>query len=182
MGKKTKTATADRHTTAYIRIQEIRTGTQLLYKVDQTWMPTTLDWQDLRWMQERPEEFLAAHRPITLTEDVVLAIQRKTKLDTGAEFDMIPARSERFENTFQSRTLSGDQILILTPYYEKQTIGKRTVKNLLPTHFDCALHDSRLLKRIQLHIPGGLRYFHQLQGLVYTLTSIEYQIDTKFLV
>jgi hypothetical protein len=42
--------------------------------LEEGWLPTVIDWQDLKWLTENPEDFNAIHRPIGITKDSVLRI------------------------------------------------------------------------------------------------------------
>jgi hypothetical protein len=54
---------------------ELRVGNVLEYEtLEGEWIPTVIDWQDLRWLTENPEDFSANHRPIGITSESVLRI------------------------------------------------------------------------------------------------------------
>jgi hypothetical protein len=51
---------------------ELRVGNVLEYEtLEGEWIPTVIDWQDLKWLTENPEDFSAAHRPIEITKESV---------------------------------------------------------------------------------------------------------------
>ena len=53
---------------ATVSILEYNTGTEK----NPDWSPTTIDAVDLGWLAKKPEEFNRAHRPIPLTEKILV--------------------------------------------------------------------------------------------------------------
>lgn len=52
-----------------IQINELRTGNLLNYDTSEgETLPTKIDWQDLKWLDEDPKGFNLVHTPIPLTE------------------------------------------------------------------------------------------------------------------
>lgn len=53
-----------------IKLNELRTGNLLNYDNSEgETLPTKIDWQDLKWLDEDPKGFNLAHTPIPLTEE-----------------------------------------------------------------------------------------------------------------
>lgn len=52
-----------------------RPGNLLLYlSSEDGWLPTKLDWQDFKWMEESPEWFWSVHKPIPINDEVLSTI------------------------------------------------------------------------------------------------------------
>jgi hypothetical protein len=52
-----------------------RPGNLLLYlSSEDGWLPTKLDWQDFKWMEEGKEWFWTAHKPIPINDEVLSTI------------------------------------------------------------------------------------------------------------
>lgn len=54
-----------------IVLQDLRSGNILEYDTKETegWLPTVIDWQDLKWLEQNPDDFNRVHRPINLDEE-----------------------------------------------------------------------------------------------------------------
>lgn len=67
---------------AMIQANELRVGSILNYYIDEEneWIPTTLDWQDIKWISEDPKGFNEVHKPVELTEEVLLDCRIKASV------------------------------------------------------------------------------------------------------
>lgn len=55
-----------------IKLNELRTGNLLNYDTSEgETLPTKIDWQDLKWLDEDPKGFNLVHTPIPLTEELI---------------------------------------------------------------------------------------------------------------
>lgn len=63
-----------KHPEIMIQPQELRLGSVLNYWIEEekTFVPTRVDWQDLRYISEDPKGFNDSHKPIPLTEEILL--------------------------------------------------------------------------------------------------------------
>lgn len=53
-----------------------RPGNLLLYlSSEDGWLPSKLDWQDFKWMEESPEWFWSVHKPIPINDKYLSAIE-----------------------------------------------------------------------------------------------------------
>ena len=56
-----------------IQVNELRIGNKLEYLTsEKELVEATVDWQDLKWISEDPKGFNLVHKPITLTEEILL--------------------------------------------------------------------------------------------------------------
>lgn len=58
-----------------IEAKELRVGNKLQYYIGEDgceWEETTIDWQDIKWATEENENFNKVHKPIPITEDILL--------------------------------------------------------------------------------------------------------------
>lgn len=61
MGINTKNSSA-------ISIHDLKCGNILYYDTEEGSLPTTIDWQDIKFLSEEPDEFNLRYHPIPLTE------------------------------------------------------------------------------------------------------------------
>ena len=58
-----------------MEVKEFRTGNLLNYTTaENDILPTRIDWQDLKWLEEDSKGFELAHSKISLTEDILVKI------------------------------------------------------------------------------------------------------------
>ena len=55
-----------------IKANELRIGNMLEYFIDEGWERTIIDWQDLKRITEYPTKFNYYHRPIPITDELLL--------------------------------------------------------------------------------------------------------------
>lgn len=61
--------------------QEFRIGNCIQYFIE----TDNLGWQDLKWLSEQPESFTSQHRPIRLTEEILLKCGFEKKNHTWSD-------------------------------------------------------------------------------------------------
>jgi hypothetical protein len=54
-----------------IHAKELRIGNQLLYFMEEEnrWEVCEMDWQDIKWCEENPEDFNKCHKPIEISRE-----------------------------------------------------------------------------------------------------------------
>jgi hypothetical protein len=55
-----------------IKLNDLRIGNLLNYQTEEGIQPSAMDWQDLKWLTEDPEDFNAKHSGIALNEEWIL--------------------------------------------------------------------------------------------------------------
>jgi len=66
-----------------INITDLRTGNVLSYTTAEgDDLDTAVDWQDLKWLEEDPKGFNLAHKPIPLSDDVLVKLSFKKVSDS----------------------------------------------------------------------------------------------------
>lgn len=57
------------------------------------WDYTKVDWQDLKWAVERPDNFNKVHRPITLSEEILRKIEGVKEIVWSKEFRIVTPKN-----------------------------------------------------------------------------------------
>lgn len=64
-----------------IKANELRVGNILNYWIEEenSFSPTVIDWQNIKWISENEEDFNMPHKPIMITEEILLKCGFKEK-------------------------------------------------------------------------------------------------------
>lgn len=158
--------------------QEVRVGSQFFYDTREGVEIATLDWQDIKWLSENPEDFNKAHSPILLTEDLLGKV-RCSYHDNASrlEFKVSPPGERQVENNYWSYEVGDFRILHLSPSYNRKRVGEKWVKPNEPEFWFvwiCAhgTGSNWFLSLTDIHGKSAIKYFHQLQNLYYALTGL----------
>lgn len=85
-----------------ITINELRNGSLLNYDTSEgDILPTTIDWQDLKWLDEDPKGFNLVHSPIRITEDFLEKMGFEGNIDIGFKKDVIELNFITTDDHFQ---------------------------------------------------------------------------------
>ena len=139
---------------------QIRTGNLFLYDMGidhegPRWEPTALDWQDIKWCDEKNMDFCSVHKGIELTPEwlIKFGFQKdgdsyRLPIPNGHGVDLCIEVAE------------DDEGAIETPPYNTVLLRQHTCDGVITTGFDyCYIHQ--------------VRYVHSLQNLIYALTGSE---------
>jgi len=162
-----------------IKINELRTGNQLNYQTAEgDVLPTKIDWQDLKWLEEDPKGFNAVHAPITLTEDLMKKIWCNYNKDNNRiEFSMTPPGERQVENNYWSRELIDSRRLHLSPNYRTEFVDNKPLKPTHPNFWFIWICSHGTGSEWFLNIRdchfNPLKYFHDLQNVYFSLSGNE---------
>ena len=137
-----------------ITANEVRCGNTLnYYTAEGDILPTTIDWQDLKWISEDEAGFNAVHSPIPITEEII----------------------ERLGFDFFDYESSDDDEFIYKDF-KLQPIGKSFYYSCC----DCGENGWQFCLNLtwsdQIHLSTVL-YVHQLQNLYWCLCGKELSIE-----
>jgi hypothetical protein len=153
--------------------QELRPGIQLNYDTGEGIAITTVDWQDIKWLTEKPDNFHVNHSPIVLTEPLMKRVRRiyNDEKDSCIEFSMTPPGERQVDNNWWSREIHDFRILHLSPSYSSHN----GVKHEAPDFWHCWIcaHGTGSNWFLDVRHYKLLKYFHQLQNLFFGLCDQE---------
>lgn len=133
-----------------IKASDLRVGNTLQYFIGEDgceWESTTLDWQDIKWAQEKNDNFNLVHKPIPLTPELLEKCGFEWETEKHSHLEM--------------ETVAGH---LLTFYYDKgilESIQFYTVDS----------------SEAYFHPPDNFRFLHQLQNLYFALTGSELEVN-----
>lgn len=161
-----------------LSVHELRTGNQVYYVDDDQPEPMLykIDWQDLKWLEEKPNSFNECHKPILLTEEMMLKIRRKEREDFNPlEFRQTPPGQRQVENNYWSSWINDDYRLHLSPSYGSDWIDGKPVRQSVPQFWFCWYQSQGqwFLPIKNIRGENQLRFVHQLQNLFYALSGKE---------
>ncbi|MFN5833972.1 MAG: hypothetical protein ACK459_09590 [Akkermansiaceae bacterium] len=138
-----------------IKANELRINNILNYTTaENDILPTTLDWQDIKWISEDPKGFNLVHEPIPLTEEWLL------------KFGFI---KYEWNDSFFIKTKFGDLMI-------------QFFKDEIHLFFTNVGADSQGMKMYGRKYLGNLnstqnvKHVHQLQNLYFALTAQEIEL------
>lgn len=133
-----------------IKENELRIGSVINYTTDEgDILPSVMDWQDIKWIQEDAKGFNLVHSPIDLTEEILLKC--------GFSKD-------GYKNGFLGKDFKSGNIIIdfvLCEPFKKGEFNK------------FYSHDLEGYKYVEI------QYLHQLQNLYFALTGEELEYGSN---
>jgi hypothetical protein len=108
-----------------IQKNELRIGSVVNYNLEGTLTPTVIDWQDLQWLSERPEDFNESHKPCPITIDFLLKNGFKTFASIASDTFYIGNNPVTHDWLFDIVWIKGDEYpFYLNGYFKIKSVHK----------------------------------------------------------
>lgn len=170
-----------------IQASELRTGNQLYYRAPDGEGSglCKVDWQDIKWCEEDPVDFNKHHRPLLLTESLMVKVRCQYLEDASRiEFSTSEPGERQIEKNYWSNEVVSDRRLHLSPSYDYKMGSETRVRDGGPKFWFiwiCAYGTGSgwfLNIRDCHHRP--LRFFHELQNIYFSLSGSELLLRNDF--